>query len=97
MGEVTINGGLSVSRSNLSPSWRRQLQMFCCFLKCRDSENYFCFLVDIFSELVQTVQKPVRLSKLGKHLNNAQNTDPQSVDNADGLHKRNYLKWTTAT
>ena len=70
---------------------------FVVFLKCRDSQNYFGFLVDIFSELVQTVQKLVRLSKLGKHLNNAQNTDPPSVDNADGLHKRNYLKWTTAT
>ena len=66
--------------------------MFCCFLKCCDSENYFGFLVDIFSELVQTFQKPVRLSKLKKHLSYAQNTDPPSVDNDDGLHKRNFLK-----
>ena len=86
---MIIIGGLSVSRQNLSPLWRRQLKMFCCFLKCRDSEYYFGFLVDIFTELVQTVQKPVRLSKLRKHLSYAQNTDPPSVDNDDELHKRN--------
>ena len=45
------------------PFVARQLYMFCCccccfvffFLKCRDSENYFGFSVDVFSELNQTV------------------------------------------
>ena len=33
------------------------LLLFCFFLKCRDSENYFGFSVDVFSELNQTVNK----------------------------------------
>ena len=61
---MAIIGGSSVSRSNLFPLW---LGSFICFvvvvvvllclffLKCRDSENYFGFSVDVFSELNQTV------------------------------------------
>ena len=57
---MAIIEGSSVSRSNLFPLW---LGSFICFvvvvlfffLKCRDSENYFGFSVDVFSELNQTV------------------------------------------
>ena len=59
---MAIIEGSSVSRSNLFPLW---LGSFICFvvvvvvffLKCRDSENYFGFSVDVFSELNQTVNK----------------------------------------
>ena len=46
------------------------------FLKCRDSENYFGFSVDVFSELVQTVNKSLGCRNLEKYLSYAQNTDP---------------------
>ena len=108
---LAIIGGSSVSRSNLSPLW---LGSFICFvvvvvvvffLKCRNSENYFGFSVDVFSELNQTVNgrfyaRDVRLLKLRKHLNYAQNTDPQSVSlwiTPMNYIKGTTLKWTTAT
>ena len=61
---MAIIGGSSVSRSNLFPLWLGSLICFVVvvvvlffFLKCRDSENYFGFSVDVFSELNQTVNK----------------------------------------
>lgn len=63
--EVLGRGGYNWRFKRISieslPFVARQLYMFCCcfifFLKCRDSENYFGFSVDVFSELNQTVNK----------------------------------------
>ena len=47
-----------------SPCGSAALNVLLLLLKCRDSENYFGFSVDVFSELLQTVNKSLGFRNL---------------------------------